>query len=75
MQSALDLIDPNSFSYTFPCIRARQPVGDLFIAAIPHKTLIKISHFDVRRVLATERDVERYLGIQRPLEKRRVEEL
>ncbi len=34
-----------------------------------------ISHFDVRRVLQEERDVERYLGIQRPLEDKRVRSL
>ena len=37
--------------------------------------LMRISHFDVRRVLQEDRDVERYLGIQRPLEDIRVKSL
>jgi DGQHR domain-containing protein len=74
-QTSFDLVDPDPVSYTFPCIRARQPVGDLYIASIPFKILIKISYFDVRRVLTEERDVERYLGIQRPLDPRRADEL
>ena len=31
-----------------------------------------MTYFDVRRVLQQDRDVERYLGIQRPLNNRRV---
>jgi DGQHR domain-containing protein len=62
-------------SETFPCIRASQPIGDIFIAAIPFKALMRISYFDVRRVLQIDRDVEKYLGIQRPLEDKRVKSL
>ena len=40
-----------------------------------HQLLQKITYFDVRRVLRDERDVEAYLGIQRPLNERRVEDL
>lgn len=67
--------DPDKISFTFPCIRARQPIGDIFIASIPHKRLQSITYFDVRRVLREERDFERYLGIQRPLDERRVSKL
>jgi DGQHR domain-containing protein len=74
-QSKLELVDPDPIRYSFACIRATQPVDDIFIGAIPFKTLIRISYFDVRRVLQEERDVERYLGIQRPLEDRRVKAL
>jgi DGQHR domain-containing protein len=42
---------------------------------MPHGVLSKLSYFDVRRVLRDERDVERYLGIQRPLDPKRVSEL
>lgn len=75
MQPALDLVDPDSIEYSFSCIRATQPIGDIFVASIPFKTLIRISHFDVRRVLQEERDVERYLGIQRPLDDNRVKSI
>ena len=69
-----EILDPDLVEFRFPCICARQPVGDLFIASIPHNVLGKISYFDVRRVIS-ERDVERYLGIQRPLEPKRVIDL
>jgi DGQHR domain-containing protein len=75
MQNELELVDPQRIEYTFPCIRATQPIGDIFIASIPFKTLIRISYFDVRRVLQEDRDVEKYLGIQRPLEDYRVKNL
>lgn len=67
--------DPNLISFDFPCIRARQPIGDIFVGAIPHRRLQSITHFDVRRVMRDERDFERYLGIQRPLDEKRVEKL
>ncbi|MGY4168350.1 DGQHR domain-containing protein [Bradyrhizobium sp. USDA 4529] len=75
MQNELELVDPDPIQYEFSCIRASQPIGDIFVASIPFKTLIRISYFDVRRVLQEDRDVERYLGIQRPLEDRRVRSL
>ncbi|MBI5121879.1 MAG: DGQHR domain-containing protein [Rhodospirillales bacterium] len=67
--------DPDPKTIAVPCIRARQPVGDIFVAAIPFKDLIAVTFFDVRRVLQEERDFERYLGIQRPLDTRRVKQL
>jgi DGQHR domain-containing protein len=74
-QHKFELVDPDPIRYSFACIRATQPVGDIFIAAIHFKMLIRISYFDVRRILQEERDVERYLGILRPLEDRRVRSL
>lgn len=67
--------DSGLISFDFPCIRARQPIGDIFVAAIPHKRLLAITYFDVRRVMRDERDFERYLGIQRPLDEKRVGKL
>lgn len=67
--------DPDQIRFSFPCIRARQPVGDIFVATLPFKRLIDITYFDVRRVLQEERDFERYLGIQRPLDDGRVKVL
>ena len=75
MQAEMELVDPDFVEFRFPCVRARQPIGDLYIAVIPFKVLEKITYFDVRRVLQVERDVEKYLGIQRPLEERRVRDL
>jgi DGQHR domain-containing protein len=65
----------NNKSVSFPCLKIRQPVGDFFIGVISYKDLREIANFDVRRVLQEDRDVERYLGIQRPLNDARVREL
>ncbi len=62
-------------SITFPCLRIHQPIGEFFIGVIRSDVLCEIAHFDVRRVLQDKRDVERYLGIQRPLVDRRVKDL
>lgn len=62
-------------SIVFPCIRLKQPIGEFYIARMSYTDLCKIAHFDVRRVIQEKRDVERYLGIQRPLNPRRVKDL
>ena len=56
------------------CIPVSQPIGTFYMAAMESKLLCKIADFDVRRIVR-ERDVETYLGIQRPLVPRRVQEL
>lgn len=66
--------DETAISFGIKAIRLKQPMGEFFIASIPAKRLVEISYFDVRRMLK-EREVEEYLGIQRPLNKKRVEEL
>jgi DGQHR domain-containing protein len=70
-----DVRDPSLVSITFRCLRARQPIGDIYIATIPYKDVARMTYFDVRRVLQEERDVERYLGIQRPLDNKRVDQI
>ena len=70
-----DPIDPDCQSLSFQCLCARQPVGDIYIAVVPFRDLVRITYFDVRRRLQQERDFERYLGIQRPLEPKRVQQL
>src|SRR5690606_25044922 len=67
--------DPSKIEICFDCIRATQPIGDLYIASIPFDQLIKFTYFDVRRVISSERDVEKYLGIQRPISKARLRDL
>ena len=42
---------------------------------MPYRDLCDITFFDIRRVLRDSRDVEKYLGIQRPLSPKRVREL
>ena len=67
--------DPSPRSETFAAIRIQQPIGDIYVCTMSHKIIQKITHFDVRRVLRDSRDVERYLGIQRPLKESRVTEI
>jgi len=64
----------SAFNFSVSAIPVRQPIGEFLIASIPAKLLCEIAYFDVRRMLK-ERDVETYLGIQRPLSQNRVDEL
>lgn len=57
----------------FKCLEVQQPIGAFYVGAIPFGQVTFISYADVRRIEA--RDVERYIGIQRPLENSRVKEL
>lgn len=76
MNILLDLpADADPISKSVPALRLRQPIGEIYLAAIDHELLQKITYFDVRRVMRDQRDVEAYLGIQRPLNERRVEDL
>lgn len=72
------MVTPNvhesEVSFSFPAIRAEQPLGAFFVASVPHWRLFDICYFDVRRMLK-ERDIEEYLGIQRPLSEARATEL
>lgn len=57
----------------FKCLKITQPIGSFYIGIIDRDDLIKISYADVRRI--EKRDVEKYLGIERPLSPGRVAEL
>ncbi len=67
--------DETVIELTFNALCIRQPIGDIFVGSIGADLIQKITFFDVRRVMKKERDIERYLGIQRPLIDRRVNEL
>jgi DGQHR domain-containing protein len=54
-------------------IEVSQPIGTFYIATIGAADLVNISYSDIRRLEA--REVETYLGIERPLNKDRVKEL
>lgn len=64
----------DAVTISFKALRMRQPIGEFFIASMPSRQLCDICKFDVRRMLK-DRDVEIYLGIQRPLNSQRVREL
>jgi DGQHR domain-containing protein len=76
MSLPLDMpADQDSIVKRVPALRIRQPIGEIYLAAIDYQWLQKITYFDVRRVLRDQRDVESYLGIQRPLNEARVRDL
>src|ERR1017187_8381671 len=58
-----------------PCIEIQQPIGKFYIGAIDSHALVNISFADRRRIEKGERDIEIISGIQRPLAKKRIEEL
>lgn len=62
------------YSISFKAIPVEQPLGTFYIAAIDSKVLCEITHADVRRMYK-ERELETYLGIQRPLNNSRVAEI
>jgi len=55
------------------CLKICQPIGEFYVGVMQHSDLVRISYTDVRRI--ERRDVERYLGIERPLSPDRVAEL
>jgi DGQHR domain-containing protein len=68
-------VDDGIITKRIPALRIQQPIGDIFLASIDYQLLQKITYFDVRRVLRDQRDVEAYLGIQRPLNETRIADL
>jgi DGQHR domain-containing protein len=57
------------------CLKVVQPLGTFYIGVMRWRDLCDIADFDVRRVIDVERDVERYLGIQRQLDEKRAAQL
>jgi DGQHR domain-containing protein len=63
----------NNLEIILPVIEVVQRIGTFYLASISAKDLFQISYADVRRI--GERDVEKYLGIQRPLDEKRVKQI
>lgn len=57
----------------FGCTKLTQPIGVCYVGVINARDLLRIAYADVRRIEA--RDVEKYLGIERPLSETRLKEL
>ncbi|MCQ2339178.1 MAG: DGQHR domain-containing protein [Paludibacteraceae bacterium] len=60
------------------CLKATQPIGDMYVAVMDSDVLERISYVDVRRIEkggVEEREVETYMGIQRPLVTSREKEI
>lgn len=60
-------------SIIFSCLECAQPLGHYYIGVMDAKDIVAISWTDVRRM--QERDLEAFVGIQRPLDKNREKEL
>ena len=66
----------SQFRISVPASKVAQPMGEFFIGSIEAKKLVEISFSDVRRMEGDGlRSVERYLGIQRPLDNKRVKDI
>jgi DGQHR domain-containing protein len=59
----------------FRVIELTQKSGTFFSACLPAHELASIAFSDVRRLVNDERDIERYLGVQRPINKTRVKKI
>jgi DGQHR domain-containing protein len=57
----------------FPAIEVEQPIGLFYIGVIRAPDLVEVAHADIRRI--EERDIEKTVGIERPLSVRRVKEI
>lgn len=60
---------------TFPVMAVQQKSNEFYIASIPARDLVAISYADVRRLAHEQRDVERYLGMQRPVNPGRIKQI
>lgn len=75
MNKASSIPDPDKIEIRLPALVAKQPIGDLYVSTVDSSTIERVTYFDVRRVIQQERDIERYLGIQRPLNEGRLKDL
>lgn len=57
----------------FKCLEVEQPIGKFYVGTIKAQDLVAISFADVHRI--EKRDVERVVGVERPLVKSRVNEI
>lgn len=56
-------------------LKVEQPIGTFYIASVKAKDLVEISFSDVRRLAEDQRDLEKYLGIQRPVSPKRIRDI
>jgi len=62
-----------STEITLSVLPVKQPLGTFYIGSISAKELIKISEFDVRKLIGN--DLDNYMGLQRNLSKPRMKDL
>ncbi|ESZ50743.1 DGQHR domain-containing protein [Mesorhizobium sp. RSR565B] len=68
------MIRESSKSLAVPVVRVTQPIGDFYVGAIGSRDLFEITYFDIRKILI-EDGLDTYLGIQRQLNPKRVDEI
>lgn len=56
-------------------LKVNQKKSEFYIGVMDAKELVEISYADVRRLADEQRDVERYLGIQRPVNPSRITQI
>lgn len=54
-------------------LTVKQPIGEFYVGKIPAHKLLQLSYSDLRRL--EDRDIERRIGIQRPLNQDRVRQI
>lgn len=60
---------------SLPVLKVEQPIGTFYIASVKARELVEISYSDVRRLAEDQRDLEKYLGIQRPVSPKRIKDI
>jgi DGQHR domain-containing protein len=58
---------------SFRCIEVKQPIGSFYIGVIEARDLVRVAYADIRRI--EKREIEEYIGVERPLSPGRVAEL
>lgn len=56
-------------------LKVTQKKSEFYLGVLPARELVEISYADVRRLADEQRDVERYLGIQRPVNPTRIKQI
>jgi DGQHR domain-containing protein len=69
----MEIVEMPNQTISIRCLEITQPIGTFYIGVMDAEDLVRISYADVRRI--AERDIEKYLGIERPLSHKRVKEL
>jgi len=72
------MITENLFSgetFIVPALKVTQPIGDFYICKMNPSDLVEISYSDVRRLESQQREIETYIGIERPLSPNRVRDI
>lgn len=68
--------EKNMSNITIKALKVSQPIGDFYFGKIKAKDLVNITYSDVRRMADSEsRQLDDYIGIQRPLIESRVRQI